>query len=142
MSQNAPENVLIIEDDRDYCELVERALRLEGFDVRTAGTLREGMEAMAAKHPDVVVLDLGLPDSPIDETVEAVKKKSGSSTAIVVLSGNSQAAEHCIMQSASGFVDKNTSLKFLATELRNAIRTLAKIEKIDCARQGLLTCRI
>lgn len=136
------ENILIIEDDEHYCEIVERCLIQQGFTVRSAHTLKEGMRAVGLMRPDVVVLDLGLPDSPISETVESVKRGAGHDTAIVVLSGNPDAAEHCIMQSASGFIDKNNGLKYLGTEIRNAIRTLAKIHKIDCAKHALATCRI
>lgn len=133
--------VLIIEDDTNYCALVERALVLQGFDVKCAATLRDGLSLLSQEKPDAVVLDLGLPDSPVDETVQRVKRCSDSAI-IVVLSGNPDAAKDCISKSASGFINKNDGLKYLATEIRNAIRTFSKIQHVDAGLAALRSCRV
>jgi len=127
--------VLIIEDDVNYCFLVERALTQEGFEVCTAANLKDGLQCVHRDHPDAIVLDLGLPDSPVEETVSRVKLAADSAI-IVVLSGNAHAAEDCISKSASGFIDKNAGLKYITTEIRNAIRTFRKIREIDSAIQS------
>ncbi len=54
--------VVIIEDERDVARLLEFNLRGAGFDVTSAGTGGEGLAAVRARSPDVVVLDLMLPD--------------------------------------------------------------------------------
>src|SRR5690348_5162323 len=54
--------VLIIEDEPDVARLVEFHLRGAGFEVERAGTAAEGLAALRAAPPDVVVLDLMLPD--------------------------------------------------------------------------------
>jgi len=54
--------VLVVEDDRDIAEVLQRSLRLEGYEVRVSG---DGTGALAQARdflPDLVVLDLGLPD--------------------------------------------------------------------------------
>jgi DNA-binding response OmpR family regulator len=56
-----PARVLIVEDDTDIAEVLQRSLRMEGYDVRTVG---DGLTALDEAHaflPDLVVLDLGLP---------------------------------------------------------------------------------
>jgi two-component system phosphate regulon response regulator PhoB len=55
--------VVIIEDERDVARLLEFNLQQAGFDVHVAGTGGEGLAAIRAKLPDVVVLDLMLPDT-------------------------------------------------------------------------------
>lgn len=135
------EKVLLIEDDREYCELVERSLTKDGFAVRCASNMRDGLTLLLHEHPDAVVLDLGLPDSHVNESVERVKSATKSAI-IVVLSGNPEAAKDCIMKSASGFINKNDGLKYLGTEIRNAIRSFAKIQRIDSALTGLSACQI
>jgi two-component system, OmpR family, response regulator MprA len=53
--------VLIVEDDAEITDALRRSLRLEGYDVRTAGDGVEALDAAARFIPDLVVLDLGLP---------------------------------------------------------------------------------
>jgi DNA-binding response OmpR family regulator len=56
-----PPRVLVVEDDREIAETLQRSLRIEGYEVRIAG---DGVDALDQAHaflPDLVVLDLGLP---------------------------------------------------------------------------------
>ncbi|MDI3195193.1 response regulator transcription factor [Pseudarthrobacter sp. AL07] len=53
---------LVIEDDQDIRELVRAVLTQAGFDVTVAGSGSEGVKAARALNPDVITLDLGLPD--------------------------------------------------------------------------------
>jgi len=56
-----PPRVLVVEDDGEIAEVLQRSLRMEGYDVRTAA---DGLAALEESHrfiPDVVILDLGLP---------------------------------------------------------------------------------
>lgn len=55
--------VVIIEDERDVARLLEFNLQQAGFSVTAAGTGSEGLAAVRANKPDVVVLDLMLPDT-------------------------------------------------------------------------------
>ncbi len=54
--------ILVIDDDPAVNASLDRALRLEGYDVETAASGTSGLEALAIAPPDAVVLDLGLPD--------------------------------------------------------------------------------
>jgi len=56
-----PARVLVVEDDDEIAQVLQRSLRMEGYDVRTAG---DGVTALDEAHsflPDLVILDLGLP---------------------------------------------------------------------------------
>jgi two-component system, OmpR family, response regulator MprA len=53
--------VLVVEDDEDIAQALQRSLRLEGYEVRIATDGETALEAAAAFQPDLVVLDLGLP---------------------------------------------------------------------------------
>jgi DNA-binding response OmpR family regulator len=53
--------ILVVEDDQDIADVLQRSLRMEGYEVRIAG---DGLAALDEAHgflPDVVILDLGLP---------------------------------------------------------------------------------
>jgi two-component system, OmpR family, response regulator MprA len=54
--------ILVVDDDHAVRRSIDRALRLEGYDVVTVPSGGEGLEAMALTPVDAVILDLGLPD--------------------------------------------------------------------------------
>lgn len=54
--------ILVVEDDRDLCELLEYNLSRSGYQVRIAGRVSEAREALQASRPDLIVLDVMLPD--------------------------------------------------------------------------------
>ena len=56
-----PVRVLVVEDDEDIAQVLQRSLRLEGYEVRLAADGEAGLEQTHAFLPDLIVLDLGLP---------------------------------------------------------------------------------
>lgn len=56
-------SVLVVEDAEDIRQLVATVLQRAGMDVREVGTGRDCLAAVAEQQPDLVVLDLGLPDA-------------------------------------------------------------------------------
>lgn len=54
--------IVVIEDEPDIQDVLEYNLRREGFEVRTADTGTEGLRAVAAERPDLVLLDLMIPE--------------------------------------------------------------------------------
>jgi DNA-binding response OmpR family regulator len=53
--------VLVVEDDEDIALALQRSLRMEGYEVRIAADGEAALDSAGAFHPDLVVLDLGLP---------------------------------------------------------------------------------
>ena len=56
-------SVLVIDDERDLCEVIARALKKEGFEVECAFNLAEAREKLLT-HPAIIFLDKNLPDEP------------------------------------------------------------------------------
>lgn len=84
-------NVVVIEDEQQIRRFVRTALEQEGFRVFEAATGRQGLVEIGTRQPEVVIVDLGLPD--IDGT-ELIRDVRGWSTVpIVILSARSQEAE-------------------------------------------------
>src|SRR5882762_8963822 len=54
--------VLVVEDDEDIAQALQRSLRMEGYEVRAAADGRIALEQGRAFAPDLVILDLGLPE--------------------------------------------------------------------------------
>ena len=57
------QTILIIEDDRAAADVLSRRLRQQGFDTLTAASGRQGLTVARSKQPDLVVLNLRLPDT-------------------------------------------------------------------------------
>ena len=80
--------VLVVEDDREIRALMQSSLSVEGFDVQTAVSLSEASALLRHDPPDVIVLDLGLPDGDGVQLVREVRQHK--SVPIIVVSARHQ----------------------------------------------------
>lgn len=67
-------NILIIEDDKDLAEVLEKLLSNEGYSVDVAHTGARGLKALDKSIPDLVLLDLMLPDMQGEDICKEIKK--------------------------------------------------------------------
>jgi len=72
--------VLVVEDNRDSAESLRRLLELCGYAVTIAETAKEGLDAAKSILPDVVLCDIGLPDSDGFSLARALRKNPETST--------------------------------------------------------------
>ena len=87
----SPRTVIVIEDEPQIRRFVRAALEGEGWLVHEAGTVQAGLAAVATRKPDLVVLDLGLPDGDgLDLLRDA---RSWSPATIIVLSARADEAD-------------------------------------------------
>ena len=77
--------ILLIEDDRDINEFNQTALELEGYEVRTALSMRSGISLCESFHPDLILLDIILPDANALDWGRRLKEDYGVN--ILYLSG-------------------------------------------------------
>ena len=90
MSSPAP-TAVVIEDEPQIRRFVRGALEAEGWVVHEAGTLRDGLAAAGTRQPDLLVLDLGLPDG---DGITLIRDVRGWSTVpIIVLSARIDEAD-------------------------------------------------
>ena len=62
MSETPAHRVLVVDDEPNIVDVVTMALRFQGFDVESAGTGAEAIAAVSTFKPDLIVLDIMLPD--------------------------------------------------------------------------------
>lgn len=88
--------ILCVDDDRALCQILERALRAEGFDVVTAHDGETAVEAAHAHSPDLVLLDVLLPKRDGFAVLEALRAEGGSlgETPVVLLTGCSRTPQY------------------------------------------------
>jgi two-component system KDP operon response regulator KdpE len=113
--------VLVVDDDRDLCELVRVTLAADGYDVRTAADGREALHALRS-HPDtcMIVLDLLLPSMDASRFRAAqLRDRSLAWIPIVVISGADEGAAAATALGARAFVRKPLHIDALRGALRN-----------------------
>jgi two-component system, OmpR family, response regulator len=69
----AEARLLVVEDEPTILELLSGSLRFAGFDVLTAASGREALRAAAAVRPDLILLDVMLPDGDGFDVIRAVR---------------------------------------------------------------------
>lgn len=84
-------NVLIVEDDKYISNFICMSLKQEGYHYLKADTGREAIGLSYANNPDVVILDLGLPDMDGMEVIEHIR--SNSDKPIIVVSARQEETE-------------------------------------------------
>ncbi len=82
--------VMVMEDDPFLRSVYEVKLANEGFEVKIAGNGREGVDAYDSFKPDIILLDLIMPEMDGFAVLEELKKKRKIKTPIVVLSNLGQ----------------------------------------------------
>lgn len=126
--------VLVIDDDPAIRRVLETGLRARDYKVVTAATGTEGVDLAALEQPDVVILDLGLPDF---DGVEVCRRIRGwSSVPIIVLSahGLEERKIEALDEGADDFVTKPFNMRELLARIRVAVRHRHQL--LDAAAGG------
>jgi len=98
--------ILLVEDSR-YCSEAMRLLSIRsGARLRRADSLKSARRHLRFYHPDVVMIDLGLPDGSGVEIIREIAKGPTPTSAIVATSGNSGAREEALAAGAAYFMEK------------------------------------
>lgn len=117
-------SVLVIEDDEFLLNAYRTKLTKEGFDVHFAEDGEEAMKTLSSLHPNVILLDLILPNKDGFAVLEEIKKISSLSKIPVIVASNlSQKAdiERCKKLGAHDFVVKSElSLDEIVAKIRKA----------------------
>ena len=84
-------SVLVIEDEKSICDFIAKTLNASDYKAVTAGSGKEGLAILTSALPDLVLLDLGLPDMDGIDIIKQTRK--WSSLPIIVISARVQERE-------------------------------------------------
>ncbi|MDP2349778.1 MAG: response regulator transcription factor [Chloroflexota bacterium] len=117
--------ILIVEDDTEARSALVRELTAGGYAVVEAPDGRTALERWALRRPDLVLLDLGLPDMDGLRVVSAIRREAA--TPIVILSGRYEEREkvEALDRGADDYVTKPFGVDELRARLRAALRRAA-----------------
>jgi two-component system KDP operon response regulator KdpE len=115
--------LLVVDDEPPLRRLLRTSLNLQGFRVLEASTGQEALKAVSESRPDIVLLDLGLPDLDGLEVIRRLRG-SGCSVPIVVLSsrGDERGKVQALDLGADDYVTKPFGMAELVARIRTALR--------------------
>jgi two-component system, OmpR family, response regulator RegX3 len=117
--------VLVIEDERPIAEPLADALRREGFDVQIAATATDGLEAFSARVPDIVLLDVMLPDGDGRDVLRQIRQASRVPVLMVSARGEEMDRVLGLELGADDYVTKPFSAAELVARMRAVLRRSA-----------------
>ncbi|MCC2978914.1 MULTISPECIES: sigma-54-dependent transcriptional regulator [unclassified Sphingomonas] len=119
-------DILVVDDELDIRELVSGVLEDEGYETRSAADSDAALEAIAARRPSLVILDVWLQGSRLDglELLAEIKRRDPS-IAVLVISGhgNLDTAVAAIRQGAADFIEKPFQAERLLLMVERATET-------------------
>lgn len=115
-------SILVVEDDEAICKLIATTLETHGYQYHTANTGVASILEATSMQPDIIILDLGLPDM---DGVEIIKKVRGwSNIPIIVVSARSEDRDkiEALDAGADDYLTKPFSVDELLARLRVSLR--------------------
>jgi|WetSurMetagenome_2_1015567.scaffolds.fasta_scaffold184737_1 two-component system, OmpR family, KDP operon response regulator KdpE len=131
--------ILVIDDEKQIRRMLKTALAGYGYNIEEASSGQEGLSQTTIFHPDLIVLDLGLPDL---DGIEVIKRlRDWSQTPIIVLSVREDEEDkiRALDAGADDYLTKPFSMGELLARLRVAFRHMAKSEDEPVLVFGRLT---
>ena len=116
--------VLVVEDDPSLRRLAELSLRSR-FDVTTAGTGMEAVDRATTQAPDIVLLDLGLPDIPGPEVLRRLRERPGGDRLPVIVftaSGERSTQLDTLRDGVDDYLVKPIDLEILEARIDSVLR--------------------
>ncbi|MBC7373334.1 MAG: response regulator [Frankiales bacterium] len=131
--------VLVVDDEPQLVRALRINLRARGYDVVAAATGADALRAAAQQHPDVVLLDLGLPDMDGTEVIAGLR--GWTDVPIVVLSARQDSRDKVLALDAGAddYVTKPFGMDELLARLRAALRRGSAAEEVSVVETGAFT---
>ena len=120
--------ILVVDDEPQILRALAINLRARGYDVHTAGSGKDALAVAAARGPELVVLDLGLPDMDGTEVIAGLR--AWTSVPILVLSGRSDSTDKvdALDAGADDYVTKPFGMDELLARMRAMVRRSGQAE--------------
>jgi len=118
--------ILVVDDEPQIAEIATDYLRMAGFDVIAAGDGVRALEAVRGRHPDLVILDLGLPRMDGIDVARAIRRDSD--LPIIMLTARAQEEDrlHGLEIGADDYITKPFSPRELVARVRAVLRRTEK----------------
>ncbi|MBU6477411.1 MAG: response regulator transcription factor [Xanthomonadaceae bacterium] len=122
---NASPRVLVIDDEAQIRRFLDIGLRAEGYEVLQAATAAEGLALAATREPDLVILDLGLPDRDGHEVLSELRQWSQVPVLMLSVRNTETEKVRTLDAGANDYVTKPFGIQELMARLRALLRDRA-----------------
>jgi two-component system nitrogen regulation response regulator NtrX len=132
-------HILVIDDEREIRELVREILQDEGYEVAVAETAEEARRARRLRRPDLVLMDVWLPDTDGISLLREWTQQGGLDSPVIMISGHGtvETAVEATRLGAYDFLEKPLSLSKLLLVVQRAIEAdKLQRENLDLRRQA------
>ena len=119
-------HIFVVDDDPALLRLVEMALQLRGYRVSSAATGEHALDQIVSVEPDVVILDLGLPDMDGLEVGRHVRARSRASVLVLSADGAEDRKVLALDGAADDYLTKPFSMRELVARVGVAVRNQRK----------------
>jgi DNA-binding response OmpR family regulator len=123
-------HILLVDDDKDQCELLSYILLMEGHTVTTAKNGNEAIKRFHRQVPDIILLDLIMPEA--DGIEVCWRLRAFSNIPIVIMSGSDR--ELNILRAFEAGVNAYVTKPFTISELFCCIETLLSRHSLDISK--------
>jgi DNA-binding response OmpR family regulator len=128
--------IVLIEDDVDIRRLVADALAAQGHDVESAAAALEGLQLTVKGKPDLVVMDLGLPDLDGTELLRMIRAVSQVPIIVITARGADEVVVRTLDSGADDYLVKPFSVAQLEARVRALLRRGAATDSGETIRIG------
>lgn len=128
--------IVVIEDDQRVREAVTRSMAGLGHDIEAAASGVEGVSLVVSTAPDIVVLDLGLPDLDGTEVLKMIRAVSDAAVLVATARDDESSMVAVLDAGADDYVIKPYSAKHLDARVRAVLRRLRPVEKVTALQFG------
>ncbi|HEX7845060.1 MAG TPA: response regulator transcription factor [Chitinophagaceae bacterium] len=116
--------ILVIDDEMQIRRLLEITLETNNYNVETATSAREGLRIAASHPPDLVILDIGLPDENGHETLKKLREWYTRPILILSVQSNEEDIVKALDNGANDYLIKPFRTGELLARIRSALRTI------------------
>jgi CheY-like chemotaxis protein len=118
--------ILLVDDERDVRDFVAKRLSKENYSVLTAQTGEEALRVCRSEHPDLVLLDIAIPEKDGYKICKELKEDPQTKDILVIfMTGQELTSEgiskRCEALGAEGYIKKPCSLKELLAQVNSAL---------------------
>ncbi|MBV9864873.1 MAG: response regulator [Abitibacteriaceae bacterium] len=118
-----PRKILVVDDERDIVRLEQTGLRSEGYEVVTASTGREALEKVFFEKPDLILLDVMLPEIDGFEVLKKLRENPETATIpVIMLTARSEEAD--VAKGWKGGADLYITKPFELDELMETVQRI------------------
>ncbi len=134
---NNKQNILIVDDEASVVEVVGLYLRREGFDIRSASDGREAFEALQKGRPDLLILDVMLPEIDGLEILRRLRSGSDAKVPVILLTARGQEVDRIygLELGADDYVVKPFSPAELTARVKAVLRRTGTDQILPGAHQ-------